>query len=278
MSNLGTGTSSANIKVNTAIGNTIWANAFFITGIIDTDSITWKLFSPLPLIQQLPHAQLTTLSKVIVSSTSTDDNATGIGARVVIVTGLGEFYQIQEEVVLMDGQNGVESSLLYQYNSEATILQVGSYVNPTSDTGDLAPVGDIYVGTGIPINGVSPNPILGIKASEDNLNSREGIFQVPDGFFILIKGYFVTNNVDKAFNTSIEVQLAVNLFGTPNNQFFKGLPNIYDSTVPYEPESLLLLPPKTKIQIRGKMQEQRSTRATIELAVELIAMNRINFG
>ncbi len=273
---LGTGTSQPDIKINTAIGNSAWADTFFIPGTLETNATTWKLISQLPEIQELPHRQLTGLSKVKLASTSTLDNATGIGARAVIVTGLGEFYNIQEEVVIMNGQAEVETLLEYQSVFELLILQIGSNID--IETGDLAPVGDIYCGTGIFTLGIPDNPIVGIKASENNLNSQDCIFQVPDAYFLAIKGWFATTNIDRLKNTSSDIQLCLNFFGQPENQWYKSLQHTFIDTYNYVPESLVILPPKTEIQFRGKMDTLESTRLKLEVSVELIDIRRINFG
>ena len=275
---LGSGRSEPDFKVNIAIGNTPWLDSFFVTGILDTDALTWKLFSPLPVLQNLPHKQLTTLSKVKLASTSTLDNPTGIGAYLVGVVGLGEFSQVQQEVVILDGQNEVETLLEWTYVAEITVLPYGIGSNTDLETGDLVAVGDIYCGTGTFALGIPQYPITGISFAENNLNSREAIFQVPDGFYMLMKGLFCTVDPDKNLNTSIDVQLAINLFGTPDNQWYKSTPNSYNCTLNYVPESLLLLPPRTRIQYRGRMAKLKSTRATIEASVQLIAASRISFG
>jgi len=247
---INSGKSFPDIKLQTSIGNTPFTQRFSITGVIETDTSTPKLVSPLPLLQTLPHAQLTTPSTVYVASTSNSDDIVGTGARVVFVNGLDSAYLQQEEIVLMDGQNPVQTQLTYSKIFEITVITLGT--NTDANTGDLAPVGDLYVGTGTFTAGVPANPIIGIKASTNNLNSREPIFTVPDGKFLLLRSLFVSTTPDVLQNNNIEVETTFNLFGTPNDQWYKTQPHNFDETEHYVYESLVVLPPRTSIQIRAK--------------------------
>jgi hypothetical protein len=270
------GRNSPDVKTQVTLGNSVFTKRFSITGLLETASITPKLFSPLPLIQTLPHNQLITLTRPWIASTSNLDNSTGIGARVLVVNGLSSSFILQEEVILLTGQTPVQTQLEYIRILEMTILQLGS--NTNIDTGDLAPAGDIYCAvTNSFTLGVPTDPITGIKASTNNLNSRDAIFTVPDGEFALIRDIFATTTPDKTENNNIEIEIGFGLFGLPVNHWYKSLPYNFDSTYNNKYESLILAPPRTNIQVRGRMTLNKTKKATVEMSVELIAASRISF-
>lgn len=272
---INSGKSFPDVKFLTATGNSFYSQRFAITGTIETDVLTPKLISPLPLIQALPHGQLTTPSKVKIASTSELDNVIGIGARVILLDGLDSSYLLQNEVILMNGKTPVESINSFSKVFEITVIQLGT--NTDVETGDLVSVGDIYCGTGTFTNGIPANPIIGIKASDNNLNSREAIFTVPDGKFLLIRGIFCTTTPDKKENNNIEIEVCFNLFGLDVNQWYKSVPYNFDAMYSYEYEALLLAPPRTNIQVRGRTTFLKTKKATVEMAVEMVDASRISF-
>lgn len=264
------GRNTPDVKVSKSLGNLPYTNLFVISGVISELTTDFQLVSPLPLIANLPHAQLATPSTVFIASTSNDDSGTGIGARLVIITGLDVFYNVAEEFVILDGQNPVETNNVFSNIFEITIFQYGTNIDPV--TGDSNCVGDLYCGIGIFTGGIPTSPITGISTLQNNPNSREGIFTVPDGKILLIKGLFCGTEPSKTSNTSLIAQITFNLFGLGANQWFKTEPYTFDGTFHYLPEFNLPLPPRTKIEMRAKTTISTPgliKASTISLEVEL---------
>ena len=261
------GRNAPDVKVTKSIGGYPYTNLFAISGVITDLTADYQLVSPITSIATLPHGQLISPSTVWLASTSALDNITGIGARIVIVTGLDINFNLLEEVVLLDGQNPVETNNVYSKIFEITILEFGTNIDV--DTGDSVGVGDIYCGTGVFINGIPANPITGVKASENNPNSREAIFTVPDGKLLLMKSLFCGTQPDNIQNTGLVVQLSFKLFGFGENFWFKTEPYTFSDTFQYLPEFNLPIPPRTDIQIRAKSTTIKSKISTVTLEVEL---------
>lgn len=245
------GRNSPDIKVSKSLGNTPYTNLFVISGVIEALTTDFQLVSPLPLISTLPHNQLNTPSTVFVASTSNDDSGTGIGARVLFLTGLDSFYNILEEIVVLNGQNPVETTNVFSKVFEILIIAYGTNIEPV--TGDSNVVGDLYVGTGAFVNGIPANPIVGLANSQNNPNSRDGIFTVPDGKLLLIKGLFCGTQPDNKENIALIIQLSFNLFGFGEELFFKTEPYVFNGTFQYLPEFNIPFPPRTDIQLRAKI-------------------------
>ena len=257
-------------KVQRSLNIFPYSNLFAITGIIETNADTWKLFSPISNIQSLPRPQITTAQTVWVASTSNNDDGAGAGARIVLIGGLNSDYDIQEELIIMDGQTPVESQNEYIDIFEMTIFQTGT--NTDSDTGDSMSDGDIYIArTSAEFTaGVPTNPLVGIKADENNLNSRDGLFTVPDGKILLIKSIFAGSSPDKTQNNNVQVQLCFRLFNDTQNLWYKTPPLEFDGSFQYVPEYNLPIPPKTQVQIRARMPLAKTKNAMVEVNVELL--------
>jgi hypothetical protein len=259
------GRNSPDIKVSKSIGNTPYTNLFVVSGVIEELTTDFQLVSPLPLISTLPHRQLNTPSKVFVASTSNDDSGTGIGGRVLFITGLDEFYNILEEIVVLDGQNPVETTNVFSKVFEILVITYGTNIEP--NTGDSNVVGDLYCGTGAFVNGIPANPITGIARSQNNPNSRDGIFTVPDGKLLLIKGLLCGTQPDNKENIALIVQLSFNLFGFGEELFFKTEPFIFNGTFHYLPEFNLPFPPRTDIQLRAKITTVSPIPSDVKTAI-----------
>jgi hypothetical protein len=261
------GRNAPDIKVTKSLGGFPYTNLFVITGVIRELESYYQLTSPLGDIATLPHNQLTSASTVFVASTSNLDNVTGIGARVVIVSGLDINFFVIEEVVILDGQNPVETNSIFSKVFEIVIIQFGTNVD--SDTGDSVSVGDIYVGTGAFLNGIPAKAIVGISQAENNPNSRDAIFTVPDGKILLLKSLFCGTEPDILQNTGLVVQVGIKIFGFPDTFWFKTEPYTFDATFQYVLEFNLPIPPRSDIQIRAKSTTNKTKISTMTLEVEL---------
>ena len=261
------GRAYADFKEQKSLGGLPYTQLFGITGVINDLTLDWKLVTPNSNIETLPHGQLTTPSKVKFASTNAGDNITGTGARVLVIAGLDEFYNPYEEIGLLNGQTPVETTNKFAKVFDTTIIQFGSNTNAV--TGDSEPLGDIYVGTGTFTAGVPANPIIAINQSEENNNSREAIFTVPDGKILLMQSLFVSSDPDKKENTSAIVQIAIRPFGFDENTWLKTLSYYFDNIFDRKFDFLIPLPPRTDIQVRAKTNILKTKTTTIELTCEL---------
>jgi len=110
-----------------------------------------------------------------ISSSSTDDDAAGTGARTVLVDGLNANYERVTEIVSLDGQTQVDTTNSYIRVNKMIVLTAGS--GGTS-------VGNIYAGTGAAVSGVPPTVVnqTGILANE----TESGFYSVPAGYTAFI--------------------------------------------------------------------------------------------
>jgi hypothetical protein len=217
-------------------------------------------------LQALPHRQLSTASKVKVASTSTSDSVTGTGARVVLIAGLDNNFDVQEEIILMNGQTPVESQYTYSRMLEMTCLQFGANVD---SKGDSMPVGDIFCGTGTFTLGVPQYPITGIDVSEYQVTSRVGIYTVPANKIAILRSIFCTTTPDMKDDTSLILQLAIRLYGFPENLWFKTSPYVFNGSFQYLPEFVIPFPSRTDFQVRCATTNAKSKLVQTELVFEL---------
>ena len=80
---------------------------------------------------------------------------------------------------------------------------------------------------------------------------------------------FVTADPDKKENTSAIVQIALNLFGFGENQWFKSLPYYFDGVYNDIPENIAPIPPRTKIQFRVKSTIAKTKAVSIQADFEM---------
>jgi stage V sporulation protein SpoVS len=110
-----------------------------------------------------------------VSSSSTNDTAAGTGARTILVQGLDADYNEAEEIVTLNGQTAVNTTVSFLRVTRAYVLTAGS--------GGTA-AGDIYVGVGTVTAGVPATIYAKITLGENQ--TLMGIWTVPAGY----TGYF----------------------------------------------------------------------------------------
>jgi len=259
------GRSLEDVKVQRSLGGLPFTNNISITGYIEELTTAWQIASPNPLVAALPHGQLQTAEFVSIASTNANDNVVGTGARVISVTGVDEFYDEYQEIILTNGQTPVQT-VAKMIPFEMVILQFGSSVNVD---GDSVPVGTIYCGTGAFTAGVPAVPLVAIEPSSADPNSRDALFVVPDGKILIWKSLFVTADPDKKENISAIVQIPVRLFGFGENQWFKTLPYHFDGVYNVIPENAVPLPPRTQIQIRVKSTTAKTKSVSVQADYEL---------
>ena len=259
------GRSLEDVKVQRSLGGLPYTNNISVTGYIEDLTANWQVISPNANIAALPHGMPSEAEFVYVASTSANDNVVGTGARVVIVTGVDEFYGEYQEIILMNGQTPV-STVSKMIPFELIVLQFGSNVNAD---GDSTSVGTIYCGTGTFTAGVPAVPMVAIEPGSADPNSRDALFVVPDGKILLWKSFFVTADPDKTENISAIVQLAIKLYGLGENQWFKTLPYHFDGVYNAIPENAAVLPPRTQLQFRCKTSGIKTKAVSIQADFEL---------
>jgi hypothetical protein len=117
-----------------------------------------------------------------ISSSSTDDDAAGTGARTVLVDGLNANYERVTEIVSLDGQTQVDTTNSYIRVNKMIVLTAGS--GGTS-------VGNIYAGTGTAVGGVPPTVVnqTGILANE----TESSFYTVPVGYTAFINAWTMSS-------------------------------------------------------------------------------------
>ena len=112
-----------------------------------------------------------------VSSSSTDDDAAGTGARTVVVSGLDQNYNEASETVELDGQTEVLTT--------TTFIRVFRAYVATAGSGGTA-AGTIYVGTGTVTAGVPATVYAEIALGENQ--TTMALWTVPAGYTLYITG------------------------------------------------------------------------------------------
>ena len=133
------------------------------------------------------YTYLSTASTLYVSSSSTDDDAAGTGARNITVSGLDANYDEISITVDLDGQNGVELGEFIRINR--------AIINTAGSGG--ANAGVIYVGTeSSPSGGVPTNKYLTIAIGDNQ--TLMALWTVPRNY----SAYLYQTNVTGACTTS----------------------------------------------------------------------------
>ena len=112
-----------------------------------------------------------------VSSSSANDDASGTGARTVVVSGLDQNYNEASETVELDGQTEVLTT--------TTFIRVFRAYVATAGSGGTA-AGTIYVGTGTVTAGVPATVYAEIALGENQ--TTMALWTVPAGYTLYITG------------------------------------------------------------------------------------------
>jgi hypothetical protein len=264
------GRNTPDIKLFKSIGQAPFSNIFSFNATAYTSINDYVLCSTLTNLQTLPHSQLTTPSTVYVASTSANDNVSGTGMRVAVLSGLDEFYNITQDIVNLNGQTPVETNVTFSRVFEIIGIAFGS--NVSSVTGKSLSVGDIYVGTGTFTAGVPANPIVGIDVSEEEVGSRIGIFTVPNGYLALFRSITCTNIPTPTSSESVNFRFDTHLFGTPSELWYPSIPWHFDGSFQYQPEFLFFIPPRSDLQLLVSVEGNQAQYLAIETTMELFEL------
>jgi hypothetical protein len=117
----------------------------------------------------VPHPSAESVLKI--SSSSTDDDAAGTGARTVFIEGIDGNYNVVSETVELDGQTAVDTTNSYLYVNKFYVVTAGS---------GAANAGIVYAGTGSVTLGV-PAVIYDLINTGFN-NRTTSHYCVPAGY------------------------------------------------------------------------------------------------
>ena len=172
-----------------------------------------------------------------VSSSSTDDNATGTGAQTVTISGLDQNYNEASETIELDGQNEVLTTV--------TFIRVFRAFVATAGSGNTA-AGTIYVGTGTVTSGVPATIYAQIPLGANQ--TQMALWTVPAGYTLYVTG----GTFSAASNNAAQYVLG-QFFFRPFGGVFR---NVADITVNsnvfrYDWEVPIALPEKSDIEARA---------------------------
>lgn len=172
-----------------------------------------------------------------VSSSSANDDATGTGARTIVVSGLDANYNEISETVELDGQTEVLTT--------KTFIRVFRAFVATAGSGGTA-AGTIYVGTGTVTAGVPATVYAEIPLGANQ--TQMAVWTVPAGYTL-----YVTAGTFSAASNNVAQYVLGQFFFRPFGGVFR---NAADLTVNsnvfrYEWDVPLALPEKSDIEARA---------------------------
>ena len=170
-----------------------------------------------------------------ISSGDVDDVPGDTGAGTVRVMGLDGAYNPIEEVVSLNGQNGVTLGHKYLRVTRMQVLTAGS---------SLANEGIIYVGTGSITTG---KPAVVHSCIEIGLNQTlMGLMTIPNDFEGYLMDYKFSSSVSKAVSAIIVARLQGGVFQVKDHiEIIDGDSNAITTVVE-------AFPPRTDLELRAK--------------------------
>jgi len=150
-------------------------------------------------------------------STSTNDTAAGTGARLVLVSGLDENYNVQEEYVSMNGTSNVSTVNTYRNINRLLVATVGS---AEANQGAITATG-----------ATSTNVMAEIPTSYNI--TQQSHYQVPDGYIGYIKNLTISSyKADGSGTRQSEISLWMQIPGFAEYRTFVYGVNSATQTVP----------------------------------------------
>ena len=178
-------------------------------------------------------------STVFVSSSSTDDDITGTGARTIVVIGLDGDYNEITETVELDGQTQVETNASFLRIYRAFVASAGS--------GGTA-VGDIYIATTGESSGVPTGTVYAkIRVGENQ--TLMALYTVPAGYTLYLTRGSISSGTETA-NKFIIGRLSVRPFGGVFRTQAKV--TLADGFIEFDWEFPLRVPEKTDLEARAQ--------------------------
>jgi len=225
-----------------------------------TSNSVFKLCARDNLDAALPKPYLTSAQTVTVSSTSSSDSSTGVGVRLLNVVGLDANYLPTNQVVPMDGQNPVSTTVEFLRITDIVALSFGT--NVTAE-GDKVGVGTIYCGYGAVVGGVPANVLIAMVPPD--IASHTSIFTIFGGYTGFIR------QINFSVNPSV-IDVSCQFLLAARFTFSEGW---YKTTDYYITNSFSLfnipavLPEKTDLELRVKNNNNQPQQAHVDIVVEL---------
>lgn len=132
----------------------------------------------------------TSVEKVQISSSDVNDAETGTGARTLHLFGLKADYALQDEIVILNGQNSVETDLEYLRVLKARILTAGA-AGGNQGTINVRDSADIVT-------------LLNIEPRRNE--SLMAILTIPVGFTARIVSWYAATSSNKVVNAELHVR------------------------------------------------------------------------
>ena len=175
-------------------------------------------------------------SVMLVSSSSANDTALGTGARTISVQGLDANYNEISEIVVLNGQNQVTTTLSYLRVFRSFVITAGS--------GNTA-AGTIYIGVGAATLGV-PSTIYAEIAVGENQTTM-GLWTVPAGY----TAYMNRGSFSAASNNAAQYVLG-KFVVRPFGGVFRNAADVTanSNVIQYDFETPLVISEKSDIEAR----------------------------
>ena len=204
------------------------------------------------------YSYLSAASVLKVSSSSANDTSAGTGARTVELFGLDGDYNEINEVVILNGQTAVNTTLSY--------LRINRMIVRSAGSGG-ANAGIIYAGTGTVTTGVPANIYATINGDGSN-QTLMALWTVPAGYTAYLMQYDVSNGTTS--NTPAVCKMT--LVARPHGEVFQSK-DVKSLTTGMHIENTLVVPikftEKTDIEVRA-VSSSNSVTFDISAALEII--------
>jgi hypothetical protein len=201
---------------------------------------------------------LSAASVLKVSSSSANDTSAGTGARTVELFGLDGDYNEINEVVILNGQTAVNTTLSYLRINRMIVRSAGS--GGSND-------GIIYAGTGTVTTGVPANIYATINGDGSN-QTLMAVWTVPAGY----TGYLMQYDVSNGTTSNTPAVCKLTLVARPNGEVFQSK-DVKSLTTGMHIENTLFVPikftEKTDIEVRA-VSSSASVIFDISAALEII--------
>jgi hypothetical protein len=204
------------------------------------------------------YSYLSAASVLKVSSSSANDTSAGTGARTVELFGLDGDYNEINEVVILNGQTAVNTTLSY--------LRINRMIVRSAGSGG-ANAGIIYAGTGTVTTGVPANIYATINGDGSN-QTLMALWTVPAGYTAYLMQYDVSNGTTSNTPAVCKMTLVARPFG----EVFQSK-DVKSLTTGMHIENTLVVPikftEKTDIEVRA-VSSSNSVTFDISAALEII--------
>ena len=182
------------------------------------------------------YSYLDTATVLKVSSSSTDDTSSGIGARTIKIQGLDSNYLEIEETITLNGQTPVNTQNSFLRVYRAQVITVGS-----SNQNN----GDIYMGTGTVTLGIPANVYAEIPQNYNQ--TMMAVYTIPANKTGYMTMFYASPDDSKGFQTQLITGNGNDVHRVRNEL------HAYQVQAAFEYRPYLKIPEKTDIEMRAKI-------------------------